>query len=212
VARSDFPYEHLRKSGWVGAKIRGAGVVEEFINAFYGLLPWDSRYDPEYFDKLLISPAKRPSRLIFKQGPAEAPPVVAPECVATKVDLHASPDVTHLHDATLGDLDRQTLQALQSRSDTDAVHRVLHYLYFSREPSARKVAAILRQRGFEVEDRLSADGVMWLVLAKSNLVPTEAGIAELKALFEQIAATNDGQYDGWEAKVRPRKQDGPLTP
>ena len=38
------PYEDLRAIGFVGAKIRGSGLVEEFADAFYGLAPWDDWY------------------------------------------------------------------------------------------------------------------------------------------------------------------------
>ena len=60
------PYESLRSSGYVGAKIVGSANVNEFLNAFYGLSPWDDWKDPAYLDKLLISPDKKPSNLKFK--------------------------------------------------------------------------------------------------------------------------------------------------
>ncbi len=60
------PYEHLRAEGFVGAKIRGSANVEEFVNAFYGLMPWDDWYIPDYLDDFLISPTKKPhDRLVF---------------------------------------------------------------------------------------------------------------------------------------------------
>lgn len=60
------PYESCRSTGFVGAKIRGSGIVEKFLNAFYGLLPWDDWYDPVYLDGFLTSPDKKPRNLIFK--------------------------------------------------------------------------------------------------------------------------------------------------
>ncbi|MGN6224843.1 hypothetical protein [Pseudoxanthomonas sp.] len=60
------PYERLRATGFIGAKIRGSGIVEEFANAFYGLAPWDDWYIPDYLDGFLISPDKKPvGRLVF---------------------------------------------------------------------------------------------------------------------------------------------------
>lgn len=60
------PYEELRASGHVGAKVRGAGNVEEFVNAFFGLMPWDDWYVPNYLDDFLVSPNKKPlHRLIY---------------------------------------------------------------------------------------------------------------------------------------------------
>ncbi|WP_203322477.1 hypothetical protein [Pseudoxanthomonas beigongshangi] len=59
-------YDRLRSTGFVGAKIRGSGLVEDFANAFYGLAPWDDWYVPDYLDGFLISPDKKPvERLIF---------------------------------------------------------------------------------------------------------------------------------------------------
>jgi len=44
----------------------GAGIVNEFLNAYYALRAWDDWYDPAYFDGLLLSPEKKPTRLMFK--------------------------------------------------------------------------------------------------------------------------------------------------
>lgn len=67
INREDLPYEDLRDSGFVGVKIIGSGNLEEFLNAFYGLAPWDDWKDPQYLDRLLFSPSKKPTKLIFKK-------------------------------------------------------------------------------------------------------------------------------------------------
>jgi len=60
------PYETLRRSGFIGAKVRGSGIVEEFVNAFYGFAPWDDWYVPDYLDAFLISASKKPTdRLVY---------------------------------------------------------------------------------------------------------------------------------------------------
>lgn len=60
------PYESLRRSGFIGARIRGSGIVEEFANAFYGLAPWDDWYLPDYLDAFLFSADKKPTdRLVY---------------------------------------------------------------------------------------------------------------------------------------------------
>lgn len=97
--------------------------------------------------------------------------------------------------------DRDALEELRAVSDMDAVHVLQHYLYFPLEQSAKQVGSILRERGFLVDERRGADGVNWLVLAENRMVPTEAGIVEMRALLEEIAETNGGEYDGWEAAV-----------
>jgi hypothetical protein len=59
------PFENLRKGGFVGAKVFGAGNVIKFLNAFYALSPWNQMKDPNYFDKFLVSPEKKPAKLIW---------------------------------------------------------------------------------------------------------------------------------------------------
>jgi hypothetical protein len=61
------PYEHTRTSGFVGATVTGANIVNEFVNAFYGLVPWDDWKDSTYLDSLLISKDVKPlGRLVYK--------------------------------------------------------------------------------------------------------------------------------------------------
>lgn len=60
------PFEEKRKQGWVGAKVIGSAIVENFLNAFFGLLPWNSMADPNYFDRLLLHPSKKPHSIILK--------------------------------------------------------------------------------------------------------------------------------------------------
>ena len=61
------PFEHTRSSGFIGAKVVGSGIVNDFVNAFFGLILWDDWNDPLYLDSLLISTDKKPvDRLKFK--------------------------------------------------------------------------------------------------------------------------------------------------
>jgi len=83
-----------------------------------------------------------------------------------------------------------------------SLYPIQYYLYFPNEQVAKEVAGILYQYGFVVEDRLGADGVNWLLLAKTRAVPTESAIAEMSAFLERIAERNGGEYDGWEAEVQ----------
>jgi hypothetical protein len=59
--RSVDPY----KDG-VGSEILDAAIAEDFMNAFYGLHPWDDWYDPEFYDKMLVDKSKKPTHLIYK--------------------------------------------------------------------------------------------------------------------------------------------------
>lgn len=62
------PYEDLRSDGFIGARVYGSGVVEEFVNAFYGLAPWDDWYVPDFLDGMLISPDKKPIKRLYYSG------------------------------------------------------------------------------------------------------------------------------------------------
>jgi Regulator of ribonuclease activity B len=89
-------------------------------------------------------------------------------------------------------------------ADLRVPHTVLHYIYVPVRESAALIARELRQRGFQTEERLGADNVNWLVLATHQIVVSEATMAatrrEMEALVEQ---SGGGEYDGWEASVRP---------
>ena len=67
VDRSRWPNEGARASGWVGAKIFDAAIIEEFLNAYYGLCPWDDWHDPAFLDSLLVAPEKKPTKLVYKR-------------------------------------------------------------------------------------------------------------------------------------------------
>jgi hypothetical protein len=99
--------------------------------------------------------------------------------------------------------DRAAFEQLRLVTNVSAVHSFHHYLYFADERSAKNVARILREQGLEVQDRLGADDINWLVLAQIYAVPTEANISTTAALFERIAAEHGGEYDGWEADAQP---------
>jgi hypothetical protein len=68
LSAEEKPYEHLRRSGFIGAKVRGSANVEEFANAFYGLMPWDDWYVPDYLDDFLLAIAKKPIDRIVYSG------------------------------------------------------------------------------------------------------------------------------------------------
>lgn len=60
----------LEKASYVGAKVIGSGNVREFLEAYDGLRPWDDYADPQYLDKLLVSPDKKPTRVVLTRSKA----------------------------------------------------------------------------------------------------------------------------------------------
>jgi len=99
--------------------------------------------------------------------------------------------------------DRFALESLLEVSRPGVPHIFSHYLYFPVEKAAAEAAAELRSLGFETEERLSAYGTDWLVLARHKMVPGEQKIVETRRLMTDLACARGGEYDGWEAEVQP---------
>jgi hypothetical protein len=55
-----------RNNGFIGTKIQGSSNTRTFLSAYHKLVPWNCYFDPEYFDKLLISPDRKPTDLLSK--------------------------------------------------------------------------------------------------------------------------------------------------
>jgi hypothetical protein len=85
-------------------------------------------------------------------------------------------------------------------SSTKPLH-MRHYLYFPRAKEGRAVAAGLRQRGFTVESRKSADGKNWLVLAAHSLTPEDPAGSSVREELERLAQQHSGEYDGNETEL-----------
>jgi hypothetical protein len=68
INKRNFPNEHFRTSNWIGAKHYDAAIIEDFMNAYYCLAPWDDWFNPNYLDHLLISLEKKPSYLVYKKS------------------------------------------------------------------------------------------------------------------------------------------------
>ncbi len=79
--------------------------------------------------------------------------------------------------------------------------RMRHYLYFPRAKEGKAVAALLRQRGFNVEYRKGADGVNWLVLAEHTLSPEDEAELAVREELERLAQQYSGEYDGSETAL-----------
>lgn len=62
-----WPNEEFRSARWIGAKIYDAAIAEKLLNAYNGLVPWDDWHDPEYLDKLLVSPDRKPKHVLRKK-------------------------------------------------------------------------------------------------------------------------------------------------
>lgn len=50
---------------FVGTEIIGAGIMRNFLDACHGKFPWNGYFDPEFFDKLLIAPDRKPRSVVY---------------------------------------------------------------------------------------------------------------------------------------------------
>lgn len=98
--------------------------------------------------------------------------------------------------------DRDALRELSSLSRMDAVHPVRHFLYLPNKQAAGNVVSLMRSLDLAVERPCKTYDKTWLVRVTTSVVPTEAKIAELRAVMERAANENAGEYDGWEAEVQ----------
>ena len=86
----------------------------------------------------------------------------------------------------------------------NAPRTIDHYLYVPNRKVADGIADELRHRGFRVEVRLGADGSHWLLLASHEAILTEPMLSSTRHSMEAlITKFGGGDYDGWEADVRP---------
>lgn len=58
--------DQIRKNGFVGVKITGSSNASAFMNACFGMLPWNGMHDQHYFDKMLVDPNRRPGSIVLK--------------------------------------------------------------------------------------------------------------------------------------------------
>lgn len=69
VSKKHWPYEEQLSRGQKnGPTVRGSGNVTKFIDAFYSLRPWDDWYRADYLDEYLLSPGKKPKKLVLVKG------------------------------------------------------------------------------------------------------------------------------------------------
>jgi hypothetical protein len=65
VPHTKFPNEQYKDTNWIGATTFDASLLEDFVNAYYALIPWDDWHDPNYLDRFLVDKNKKPKKLIY---------------------------------------------------------------------------------------------------------------------------------------------------
>ncbi len=107
------------------------------------------------------------------------------------------------------DGDNLILQQLtKSGADLSRRREVVHYLYVPTEEASHRATSKLREQGYEVTEKPSADAAEkppnpWLVLARKVTVVNSQSVQEMRVVFEGLAKETRGDYDGWEAAAKP---------
>lgn len=99
---------------------------------------------------------------------------------------------------------RVALDELARTLEPGTACTVSHYLYLPKREDAPPIVESLRARSFQVQERLGADGVNWLILASHTVVPSLEVILKTRALMNEMVRPCAGEYDGWEADLKAR--------
>ena len=62
-----FANEEFRNNKWINSITHDAALAEDFVNSYYGFLPWDDWYKPDYLDEYLVNADKKPNNLLYKK-------------------------------------------------------------------------------------------------------------------------------------------------
>lgn len=94
-------------------------------------------------------------------------------------------------------------QLIEHGADLTRPRHTLYYLYFGDGDGAARAAESARDEGFAVELRQPGHGITdWAVVCeKPDLVLDPDTVRANSDLFEQLAGSHGGTYDGWEAAV-----------
>lgn len=63
VEKCDFPNEATADNGYIGAKHSEAGLYAKFLSACFGLTPWNTMFDQDYWEEYLNTMNARPDRI-----------------------------------------------------------------------------------------------------------------------------------------------------
>lgn len=87
------------------------------------------------------------------------------------------------------------------KKDPETEQLVEFFMYFPTEWDAYVVKSCLMNLQFSTSVHYSEASENWLCLAQKEIKPTTDRIRGLSNFFEQVAAGNNGNYDGWGTAV-----------
>jgi len=102
--------------------------------------------------------------------------------------------------------DRRLIEYLRSHgANLELPRETRHWIYFSSREAAETAARRLAQAGYSVDVAPSPQktGNEWRVLATGMDVVKPATFAQVRQFMEELASRGEGEYDGWEASIKP---------
>jgi hypothetical protein len=104
-----------------------------------------------------------------------------------------------------GELDKISLGELEKAGADLALPRhLLHFMYFGEEADAIRACDEISRTGWDTTLTAADESTpRWLVRADATRVVDANTVRSYRAWFEDIAATCNGEYDGWEAAAKP---------
>lgn len=100
--------------------------------------------------------------------------------------------------------DRSVLAALvEAGANLSEARHVRHYLYLPNERAARECALELADTDWDVDvrDPLAGTDEWSVVCEQAGLALLPENVVRDRSLFERLADSHGGTYDGWEASV-----------
>jgi hypothetical protein len=101
------------------------------------------------------------------------------------------------------DPDQMALDQLKSAgSDLSKPHKIEFLLYFPDSKGVAQAAATLNGKKFDIDiTRPKKEGEKWSCKAIKTMVPDLKTLQKIRKDFNNIAAANGGEYDGWGAAI-----------
>jgi regulator of RNase E activity RraB len=93
--------------------------------------------------------------------------------------------------------DSVLLQLQKAGSNLSKPHQVEFFLYFPTQTLAEQASSQIQELGFTVEVRPGAKGNDWLCFATKTMVPELSDLQNIRDRFARLAASCQGEYDGW---------------
>jgi hypothetical protein len=92
-------------------------------------------------------------------------------------------------------------QLRKAGADITTPHAIDFFFYFPSQVAALRVASELAEFGLTTKVERTATGSKWVIQGQKTMVPDELELLILRKKFDALAATEQGEYDGWGTEV-----------